>query len=40
MARDSDAHTNPEKAKELNDHIAGGEDGIYYFTDGSYVDMR
>ena len=40
MAHDSDAHTNPEKAKELNDNIVGGKDGIYYFSDGSYVDMR
>ena len=40
MAHDSDAHTNPEKAKELNENIVGGKDGIYYFSDGSYVDMR
>ena len=40
MAHDSDAHTNPEKAKELNDNIVGGKDGIYYFSDGSSVDMR
>lgn len=40
MANDSDAHSNPEKAKELNDNIVGGKDGIYYFSDGSSVDMR
>ena len=40
MAHDSDAHSNPEKAKELNDNIVGGKDGIYYFSDGSSVDMR
>lgn len=40
MAHDSDAHTNHEKAKELNDNIVGGKDGIYYFSDGSSVDMR
>ena len=40
IAHDSDVHTNPEKSKLLNDHIVGGKDGIYYFSDGSYVDMR
>jgi len=40
IAHDSDVHTNPEKAKLLNDHSVGGKDGIYYFSDGSYVDMR
>ena len=40
IAHDSDVHTNHEKAKELNDNIVGGKDGIYYFSDGSYVDMR
>ena len=40
MAHDSDVHSNPEKAKELNDNIVGGKDGIYYFSDGSSVDMR
>ena len=40
MAHDSDAHSNPVKAKELNDNIVGGKDGIYYFSDGSSVDMR
>ena len=40
MAHDSDAHSNPEKAKELNDNIVGGKDGIYYFSDGSSVDVR
>lgn len=40
IAHDSDVHSNPEKAKELNDHVVGGKDGITYFSDGSYVDMR
>ena len=40
IAQDSDVHSNPEKAKELNDHVVGGKDGITYFSDGSYVDMR
>jgi len=40
IAQDSDVHSNPEKAKLLNDHSVGGKDGIYYFSDGSYVDMR
>lgn len=40
IAHDSDVHSNPEKAKELNDNIVGGKDGIYYFSDGSSVDMR
>ena len=40
IAHDSDVHSNPEKAKELNDHVVGGKEGITYFSDGSYVDMR
>lgn len=40
MAHDLDAHTNPEKANELNNNIVRDEDGVTYFSDGSYIDTN